>query len=49
MPTEGAYYLVYPRTKQPPPLIRTFENWIVQQAAELEEADGDHNHDHRDR
>ncbi|MFC7398133.1 transcriptional regulator GcvA [Chelatococcus sp. GCM10030263] len=41
VPTEGAYYLVYPRTRRAAPLIRTFENWMVQQAAELEEAAGE--------
>lgn len=51
VPTGGAYYLVYPRATRPAPLIRTFENWIVEQAAELEEAtDGYHSsRDHHDR
>src|SRR3546814_12410944 len=36
----SAYYLAYPRSRRTAPVIRAFEEWIVQQTAEMEEAVG---------
>jgi LysR family glycine cleavage system transcriptional activator len=36
--TDNAYYLAYPRTGQSSPMIRAFENWIVQETEGMEEA-----------
>lgn len=36
--TGNAYYLAYPRAGQASPMIRAFENWIVQETAGMEEA-----------
>jgi LysR family glycine cleavage system transcriptional activator len=33
----SAYYLAYPRSRQATPLVRTFEHWIVEQTASMEE------------
>jgi LysR family glycine cleavage system transcriptional activator len=38
VPTGNAYYLAYPKGGQESPLIRAFEEWIVQEAAQMEEA-----------
>jgi LysR family glycine cleavage system transcriptional activator len=36
--TKNAYYLAYPRSRQDSPLIKAFEQWIVQETAQMEEA-----------
>jgi LysR family glycine cleavage system transcriptional activator len=38
VPTDYGYYLAYPKSGQGSPLIRAFEEWIVQEAAQMEEA-----------
>lgn len=37
-PTDNAYYLAYPAQERPSTKIRAFEDWIVSEAAVLEEA-----------
>jgi len=36
--TQRSYYLAYPRAQQDSPLIKAFEQWIVQETAQMEEA-----------
>jgi len=36
--TQRSYYLAYPRSQQDSPLIKAFEQWIVQETAQMEEA-----------
>jgi LysR family glycine cleavage system transcriptional activator len=36
--TSSSYYLAYPRSRRAVPLIQTFEQWIVEQTATMEEA-----------
>jgi LysR family glycine cleavage system transcriptional activator len=36
--TGSAYYLAYPKAGQDSPLIRAFEDWIVRETAQMEEA-----------
>jgi LysR family glycine cleavage system transcriptional activator len=38
VPTRRSYYLAYPRSRQDSPLIRAFEEWIVGETAQMEEA-----------
>ncbi|WP_176463933.1 transcriptional regulator GcvA [Bordetella genomosp. 11] len=36
--TANAYYLAYPKGRQDTPMIKAFEEWIVQETAQMEEA-----------
>lgn len=37
--TGNSYYIAYPPSRRIPPLTKAFENWILQQAVDMEEAE----------